>query len=156
MYLCNRNKLKAMNRKFRWFILIAWLVLIFTLSQMAGEESSEQSRFIVWLFSVIGLDLNGWFGEMSMWIVRKAAHTFEYFMLCIFAHNVLHIYIRSKWRFSYALIASVLYACTDELHQLFISGRAGCIEDVLIDTFGAILGLISILLWYYIKKARTK
>lgn len=145
-----------MNRNLRWFLLISWLILIFVLSHMAGEESSEQSRFVVWLFSAIGLDLNGWFGEMTMWIVRKAAHTFEYFMLCIFAHNVIHIYIRSNRRFLYAPIAAFLYACTDELHQIFINGRAGCIEDIMIDTFGALLGLLSIFLWYYIKKARTQ
>lgn len=145
-----------MNNKLRWTLLIVWMIVIFSLSQMAGEESSEQSRFVVWLFSSLGLDLNGWFGDMTMWLVRKAAHTFEFFLFCIFAHNVLHIYLKNAMRFAYALIATALYACSDEIHQVFINGRAGCFQDVLIDTFGGILGLIAILLYYYIKKARTK
>ena len=37
------------------------------------------------------------------------------------------------------------YACTDELHQLFVPGRAGMVTDVLIDSTGA--ALITGLLW---------
>lgn len=143
-----------MNNKLRWGLLIAWLILIFTLSQMAGEESSEQSKFVVWLFSTLGLDLNGWFGEMTMWIVRKAAHTFEYFMMFILVHNVMHIYIKSWHGFCYSLLCVFLYACTDEIHQTFINGRAGCFEDVLIDTFGGCLGLIFVLLWNKLRQIK--
>lgn len=35
-----------------------------------------------------------------------------------------------------------LYACTDEIHQIFIPGRAGMFTDVLIDTSGSLCGII--------------
>ena len=35
-----------------------------------------------------------------------------------------------------------LYACTDELHQLFSSGRSGQFDDVLLDSIGALLGIL--------------
>lgn len=140
----------------RWSLLLIWMIFIFVMSQMAGEESSEQSRFVVWLFSLLGLDLNGWFGEMTMWVVRKAAHTFEYFMLYVFAHNVIHLYVRNWWRYAVVLGAVFLYACTDEWHQTFIDGRGGCFEDVLIDTNGGVIGMIFVLGWYYWQKKKLK
>ena len=39
-----------------------------------------------------------------------------------------------------------LYACTDEIHQLFVPGRAGKFTDVLIDTTGGIIMLLFIAL----------
>ena len=44
-----------------------------------------------------------------------------------------------------ALVAwgcATLYAATDELHQLFVPGRAGLFTDVLIDATGAAIGLL--------------
>lgn len=40
------------------------------------------------------------------------------------------------------LLICVLYASSDEFHQLFISGRAGRIMDVFIDSSGAFTGII--------------
>ena len=44
-----------------------------------------------------------------------------------------------------ALVAwgcAALYAATDEVHQLFVPGRAGLFTDVLIDATGAAIGLL--------------
>lgn len=41
-----------------------------------------------------------------------------------------------------AIIIVALYASTDEIHQLFVPGRAGLFTDVLIDTAGGIIGVI--------------
>ncbi|GAA4069041.1 hypothetical protein GCM10022410_13710 [Amphibacillus indicireducens] len=35
----------------------------------------------------------------------------------------------------------VLFAISDEVHQLFVPGRAGQVMDVVIDTTGAIAGI---------------
>jgi VanZ family protein len=37
-----------------------------------------------------------------------------------------------------------LYACSDEIHQLFVPNRSGELLDVLLDTFGGSLGVLSI------------
>lgn len=43
--------------------------------------------------------------------------------------------------FTLALGICILYAISDEFHQLFVPGRGGQIRDVLIDSTGAIVGV---------------
>ncbi|MFA8437281.1 VanZ family protein [Pueribacillus sp. YX66] len=80
--------------------------------------------------------------DLFNFYVRKAAHFFAYFVLGMLA---LHAFIKSGlhgWRSIWcALALCVLYAITDEVHQLFIAGRAGQVRDVLIDSVGAIVGI---------------
>lgn len=38
----------------------------------------------------------------------------------------------------------IIYALSDEIHQLFVFGRSGELKDVLIDTIGSFLGIILI------------
>lgn len=38
--------------------------------------------------------------------------------------------------------AAAVYAATDEIHQLFVPGRAGRFSDVCIDGAGAVLGVV--------------
>ena len=44
--------------------------------------------------------------------------------------------------FIFALSICFIYACTDEYHQTFVSGRTGQFTDSLIDTFGGTLGCL--------------
>ena len=44
------------------------------------------------------------------------------------------------------------YACFDEFHQLFVNGRTGQFSDCLIDTSGAILGILLFKVILIIKK----
>ncbi|UYJ41604.1 MAG: VanZ family protein [Lachnospiraceae bacterium] len=37
----------------------------------------------------------------------------------------------------FSWMIAVLYACTDEYHQLFVPGRSGQLRDVMIDAVGA-------------------
>ena len=50
-------------------------------------------------------------------------------------------------------------ACLDEFHQLFVRGREGKFTDVLIDTAGALLGIVIvqavIFAFYKIKKIQN-
>ena len=43
-----------------------------------------------------------------------------------------------------------IYACTDEFHQMFVDGRGASFFDCLIDTTGAILGIVAALILYCI------
>lgn len=86
-------------------------------------------------------------------LIRKVAHITEYFilfMLLYFAIKKLNQYRESILK---ASIFTVLYACTDEFHQLFIQGRAGRIQDVLIDSIGIVIGIIVI--WIYSKMKKN-
>jgi VanZ family protein len=44
--------------------------------------------------------------------------------------------------FTAPFFTGVLYAVSDEIHQLFVPGRAGQIRDVLIDACGVFVGII--------------
>ena len=50
----------------------------------------------------------------------------------------------------------ILYAASDEFHQLFVPGRSGQITDVLIDSGGLLAGILLVVLIksFYIKQSR--
>lgn len=57
-----------------------------------------------------------------------------------------------------AFVIAVLYACSDEIHQLFIDGRAGQVADVLVDASGAAIGclLMCLVMHAFLKRRLAK
>ena len=49
----------------------------------------------------------------------------------------------------------VLYASTDEIHQLFVPGRSGMVRDVFIDSIGGIIGVGITFIYENIKKKKS-
>lgn len=125
-------------------LALLWMCMIFAFSAQESEESSEVSgAFSRQLVSATGkifhLNLDN---EELLRIaaaietpVRKAAHMTEYAVLSI----LLYIWL-GKWRL--AIVFAAIYATSDELHQLFVPGRAGRLGDVMIDSAGAVLGVL--------------
>lgn len=75
-------------------------------------------------------------------LVRKYAHFFTYLVLGILVMNALS---RSGF-IGFKILAlsisiCVLYAISDEVHQLFVPGRGAQVKDVLIDSAGATVGI---------------
>ena len=83
-------------------------------------------------------------------LVRKGAHVTEYIILCISFLTAFWVSgIRGKGRNIASFVLTFGYACTDEFHQLFVLGRAGRFTDVLIDSSGAlVLSLIVVLVMH--------
>ena len=76
-------------------------------------------------------------------IVRKSAHFTLYFLLGLFFCSFLKEFdLSNKKILIYTIIFVFIYACSDEIHQLFISGRSGEIIDVFIDTLGGVTSSI--------------
>src|SRR5215204_2337942 len=67
--------------------------------------------------------------------LRKGAHLAEYAILGA-------LLMRALRSVPLALLAGSAYAATDELHQLFVSGRQGSMLDWLIDTLGVAAGIL--------------
>ena len=61
--------------------------------------------------------------------------------------------ILDKRMIIYSLIFCFIYACSDEMHQLFINGRSGEIRDVLIDSIGAFIGIS---LYYLVRRRKNE
>lgn len=136
-------------KKIKYFLpSILLMVIIFSFSNQTGEQSGSLSSMIVlWIQNNLHITIPEIF-------IRKTAHMCEYAVLCF-----TYIYGFYKSGFSikqiilFSISCSFLYACSDEIHQLFIGGRAGMFTDVLIDTSGAIISTILYYIFYkYTKK----
>jgi len=89
-------------------------------------------------------------------IERKGAHIGEFAILAWLVWRV--IYHDSKKNIQRSLVGaflfSLIYAMSDEVHQLFVFGREGRIQDVGFDMIG-VCGTLFIL-WIFIKKKLLK
>lgn len=74
-------------------------------------------------------------------LIRKSAHFIIYFVLGIFLYLTFKAY-NGKHPILYAILICFLYACSDEIHQYFVSERTARILDIFIDTCGASVGVI--------------
>lgn len=144
--MLSRNRRRIDSRNWvRWGLVVGWMICIFLLSHQRASESSELSgvitKFLYRLADRILPQVDFDFSTLSM-IVRKAAHFTAYLVLGILVMNgfrdkEIPAY---KW-LGRALVVCVLYAISDEIHQLYIPGRAGQVTDVLIDSIGALIGI---------------
>lgn len=89
--------------------------------------------------------------------IRKLAHFSIYTLLGITVMIHICTYEIDKYKkIGCSLIIGMLYAISDEIHQLFVPGRSGQVRDVIIDTFGVIFGICIILLIQNLVKKGTK
>lgn len=135
-----------MSRGFSWIAVIGWMGCIFYLSHHPATASNNLSLGLTEVLAdVINTIIpNATFRlDLFNFFVRKAAHFFAYFVLGVLAfHAFLKSGVRGWRTVSCALILSVLYAISDEVHQLFVAGRGGQVRDVLIDSAGVIVGIL--------------
>ncbi len=141
-----------------WTLLLAplWMLLIYYLSAMPGDESAKLS---------------------DKFLVRKLAHFTEYGILAllflIFWAALFHLMRRKKsleaWclgaelqllplakLLALAWVSATFYAVTDEWHQIFVPGRVGSLRDVVLDSAGALFFLIVALLLLLWEQGRSE
>ena len=83
--------------------------------------------------------------NVSQDFIRTCAHFLEYAGLAVLIFNALY----QTFGFSrpvLSVIISAAYAANDEIHQLFVEGRAFQLSDIAIDTLGAASGVIVLIL----------
>ena len=128
-----------------WIAVIACMGIIFFLSAQDGSESSDTSS---WLWQLLKLPVSEAF-------LRTAAHFLEFTGLAVLIFNALYqTFGKIKPYVSFAVASA--YAATDEIHQLFVEGRACTLSDWLIDSFGAICGIAFICILIFIKRRRFR
>lgn len=150
-------------------LLIFQMIFIFTMSSFGHTSSDAQSNlfvdFIAQNFPHVrhGLENNLISLITLIFLVRKTAHFIEYAILGSLFFLNLKSWQKPKNSTSMnmllSLIFSFLYACTDELHQIFVPGRSAQFRDVLIDTLGASFGALItyLIIKLFVKiKARSK
>lgn len=137
--------------KFLGFLpAIMMMVAVFSFSSSPGTESSNLSDGISYKIvdQVSNLPFITWNesekiekAEQLHGPIRKVAHFIEYAILCVLWILPLgFVEETTKKRLILSILICFLYACTDELHQLYVPGRDGNIRDVVLDTVGAVSG----------------
>ena len=128
-------------------IVVLCMLSIFLFSTDNSRESTSKSnRVILGITNLFHKDLSNKEKEkiIDMFFVpiRKMAHFGIYLVLGIslisffreFSIPILKLLLLS-------IFLAFLYACSDEIHQLFVPGRSGQFSDVLLDTLGASVGI---------------
>jgi len=93
---------------------------------------------LVWAGVIVGLSSIPSLGTgLGTWdlVLRKLAHMTEYAILAALLY-------RATGRAWLALAIASAFAVTDEIHQMFVSGRHGSPIDWAIDTAGAAIGVL--------------
>ena len=130
--------MKERNRILKaWMLCAAWMAVIFIMSAMSGEDSGEQSGWIVRILITILPWIEKMIPALELF-VRKGAHMLEFGVLFFLYRRALFL-SGKKHAGAIALALTVFYAATDEFHQMFVPDRGPALTDVAIDGCGALL-----------------
>lgn len=163
-------KLKDYKKIICWIPTIIVMVTIFRLSsEVANVSDGTSGRVCSFILSIFykGYDslsdsVQADLIESIQFYIRKLAHFSIYAMLGICTHfgTLFYSSLKKYSRVCISLGISLLYAISDEVHQLFVEGRSGQFRDVCIDFCGSIVGTVIFILCLKliltIKKERSK
>ena len=115
-----------------WLPTIAWMGLIFILSSRQTVQTTEF--------------------YLADFILKKTAHLLEYAVLAtLIYHSLKNTHPLSQDKiFTLAFTLTLLYAISDETHQLYVPHRTGTVRDIFIDAIGGYIAL------YYISTYHLK
>lgn len=126
-----------------WLPVLVWMVLIFVGSTdlMSAEQTSRIiAPLLRWLKPNISVEAIA----QVQFFVRKGAHLSEYAILALLLWRALRITVPQANMSILAgivLLASAVFAVSDEFHQSFVASRTASPVDVLIDICGALIAL---------------
>ena len=149
-----------MKKIIKILFVVVCMITIFYFSSDSADLSTKKSDSIIIktteLFLGHKLSNNEKDKYISKYVklVRKSAHFTIYLILGISFISLLKEYkIVSNKSIIYTIIFVFIYACSDEVHQLFVSGRSCEILDIIIDTCG---GLVGSIIYRFIYKFRRR
>jgi VanZ family protein len=127
-----------------WVPLVIWLGVIFfgSTDLMSAEHTSQIiAPFLRWLRPDISPETIA----QVQFLVRKAAHLAEYAILAMLLWRAIIRGTNAERKravFVSIWLVATLVAALDEYHQSFVPSRGAAWGDVLIDSGGAIFGLL--------------
>ncbi|MBO5895818.1 MAG: VanZ family protein [Clostridia bacterium] len=143
------TKKQKLHRAGSLMLLATVMVTIFCLSAQDSTDSAQVSGSVVsWLYELLKIDLPDG-------TVRAIAHCCEFAALGFLTLNALRAF-RPRFKPLLSVVFAFLYAVTDEIHQLFVPGRAFQLIDLAIDLTGIVLGTIAFILLIKIIKNKNK
>ena len=167
-----KNKIHIIIRIIAAILAVLWMIRIFDFSAADASVSGTVSRSMSYnLIEKISRHLDlGWDEEKIEAVagpvekyLRKAAHMYEYAVMSVLWCIALdawkyvgvavhpepdtddrrkHPGIKEFIRPGIVLFVCLIYAVSDEFHQIFVDGRSGEIRDVCLDFGGAVIGVL--------------
>lgn len=145
------KKLRQNKKVFHSILVIIWMFVIFNFSSQNGPKSTNTSDVVTSMVVNVTTSVTNKNVsreevkkrvEDSTFLVRKMAHFTEYLILGILVLQLLSDYTKiNKRMLIVSLIICYLYAVSDEVHQIFISGRTAKVLDTFIDGAGSLVGI---------------
>lgn len=131
-----------------------YMPLLMGLSVIAMESTKAMGAHTTdnWLLSIINLfhsvEYSAKFEAFNQ-LLRKSGHFLGYGLLGVVAARVWYAFMRTRFTARWAvtrahaamagIMTAAIVAGCDEIHQVFLPTRGGCVHDVLLDTAGALL-----------------
>jgi VanZ family protein len=115
-----------------WVPVVIVMALIFIASaQPKHAPAPDQGR--VYFSGMIPIFAGGWDA-----LIKKSAHMIAYGALAVLILRALLAHgLSSREATAVAVLLTVAYALTDELHQAFVMGRSSSVLDIGFDYVGA-------------------
>ena len=150
--MVDKKVMKKTGKRVVLALTVIWMLVIFVFSSQPADESTRTSLFIGEMIESVCVpgfvDLSAeekrHMAENIDFFVRKTAHATEYAVLGVLLGLSMgefteEAFYKKQYR---PYIVGTAYAGTDEIHQLFVPGRAGLFTDVMIDSAGVLAGIL--------------
>jgi len=144
-----------------WLPAVLLMTLMACMSTGLGQVSNS-SRIIGpilhWFVPDISPEMEG----RIVFLIRKNAHVTEYAVLAVVVWRALRKPLRGDRRpwsaktACQAILFGACFATTDEIHQSFHPSRQGQFADVVLDTFGASLGITVVWIVWRLRRRRMR
>ena len=144
-------------------LTILWMGVVFYFSSQPADKSAYVSGYVTKELLRLSDRLSG--GHTPQFIsgfilgtdhlVRKFGHVFEYIIL----GGLVISFVRrlgTRKRFMAALLICMLYAASDEIHQMFVPGRGPLVTDAMLDSVSSAAGISLVTLWAWLRARRLK
>lgn len=151
------NNIKYILKQIIYALFVVCIaVIIFSFSNEVADESSNTSAGVIErLINLIYKDITQEELikkiEILQPIIRKCAHFILYASLGFFTYNFVRtikrniLKNRENTAKTFLIISQIFcttYSISDEIHQKFIPGRSAELRDVIIDSLGALTGIL--------------
>lgn len=143
-------------------LVIFWMGFIFSFSNTKGDASSSFSEELLIKIIEVVTPYEKGSEEMEKLVdklhfpFRKLAHFTIYFILGVLVINAFLAFNMPKYSIIYAVLICILYAISDEVHQLYVNDRKGNLGDVLLDSSGSCLSIYLISRFYILRGKNEK
>lgn len=135
------------------FLIFAWMFVVFSFSNQDNVSSQKVSNAATKVVvDVVQNEKSSNDNETKKVsesikaynpIIRKLAHFSLYTIGGVLIYCLLdRSNLKTRYKVVIAIALGALYACTDEYHQYYISGRTANLFDIWIDSLGVAFGIV--------------